>query len=79
MHTKIEVPNIDDHGVDPSEIDELRKEFVEIRDAMNELQAYCEMKRRAMTNRLSGRMSHAVKFEEAMEIIYKKLPEWARW
>lgn len=79
MHTKIEVPNIDDHGVSPEEIDQLREEFVQIRKVMDELQAYCEMKRRSMVNRQAGRMVHASKFEAVMQDIYKKLPIWARW
>ena len=44
-----------------------------------QLAFYCALKKNAMKERLQGRISYAIRYEDKCEDIYRKLPEWAKW
>lgn len=67
-----DVPNLDDMSVDPND-------YIDAEAVLKQLAAYCSLKQRAMRARLSGAVEVAVAWEQQMEAIYKRLPEWARW
>jgi hypothetical protein len=74
----IDVPNMD-CCVDPSELDEIRKDAKELMAQLQHIANYAEGRGYSMRCRLEGRMDLAPKFDAACESTYAKLPSWARW
>ena len=67
-----EVPNLDDFSIEP-------KDFAEAARVLRLLAEYAERKGRAMINRRYGEIPRAVKFEQANDVLYRSLPDWAKW
>ena len=72
------IPNLDSF-VDPSEAREARDKLEAVADAFHLLARYAEAKGDAMYNRLNGKIELASQLERACDVVYGKLPEWARW
>lgn len=79
MITRIEVPNVDDHSVDPKELSELGEEFREISQIFSTLAYVTSLKKEAMRFRSHGHVALAFDYERSIERIYKNLPKWAQW
>lgn len=73
------IPNIDDHSTTPQDIVRLGKEMCEASAVFARLASYSAMKAKAMQLRMDGKINEAVRLEEALEITYQSLPDWARW
>ncbi len=67
-----EVPNLDDFSHEVG--DQLEASRV-----LRILSQYCEHKAYAIQARLIGKIDVAVKWENANEVRYKLLPQWAKW
>ena len=64
------VPNLDD--CPNSDRDSYCKVF-------HSLSTYCTVKSWAASNRAKGDIETAQMFEQECELIYRALPDWARW
>lgn len=71
------MPNLD--GFDPSEMRQFRAEATEIINALENLHAYAELREMAYDARVRGAIELAHRFERSGELIFKRLPEWAKW
>lgn len=65
--------------INPSQAFELREDLKELARTFNELASYCEGKGNAMQCRLKGDIGMAMKFENAIETVYRRLPKWAKF
>lgn len=71
------LPNLD--GYLPEEMLQFRAEATEVINALQNLKSYAEAREMAGEARMKGNILLASKFEEVMETIYARLPEWAKW
>jgi hypothetical protein len=65
-------PNLDGLSINPTDLDTSG-------DVFDRLAAYARNKANAMRYRLAGDIPNALKVEKTLEMLYKSLPEWARW
>lgn len=73
-----EIPNLD-ANLDSKQLQAMRQSFKELSKVFNDLASYCEGKSYAMDCRNAGQITAALKFESAIESVYTRLPEWAKW
>lgn len=67
-----EAPNLDCLSIDPADL-------LTAAQVLHDLGDYAHNKADAMRQRLDGNIGAAVTHERLCDIIYKKLPRWARW
>lgn len=70
-----EVPNLDDMTVDPADLEQAS-------EVLALLASYARIKAGAMKCRLSANADDnalAGDLERTLNVMYKRLPEWARW
>lgn len=66
------IPNLDDTLNSP-------EEYAKASDTLYLLSQYLNNKRLAMMDRNNGHIQSALNYECKCDLIWKKLPEWARW
>lgn len=71
------LPNLD--GYEPSDMRQFRAEVTEVINVLQNLKSYAEAREMAGEARLKGNIRLASRFENAMETIYARLPQWAKW
>jgi hypothetical protein len=74
----LELPNLDCF-VSPDELNDVRRELEETISGLEQLKSYAAAKQNAMHCRLRGNIPMAIRFENACQAVYVKLPRWARW
>lgn len=71
-------PNLD--GFESiQDLSDFRKECKRLEEGLANLRSYAEAKENAMRMRLSGKIEGALRFEQAAETVYERLPESLKW
>lgn len=79
IETLVESFQNPDCFVSPDDLVKMRFECKEIAEAFKTLASYCEAKANAMECRLAGKITYALRFEEAAQAMYARLPKTFRW
>lgn len=66
-------------AMEESELAEIQVKLKEISAAVREMASYCEGKQYAMQSRKAGKIDYALRFEQSCDVVYGRLPDWARW
>jgi hypothetical protein len=74
-----EIPNLDDHSIDPNDYDKLIVEFLVAGQCLLRLSNYAQIKAESIKERKAGNIEKAFLLSRNMENTYNELPDWARW
>lgn len=71
------IGNLDSY-IDAADLIAKREHLKELSQGFRDLAGYAESKGHAMEARLKGEIEMALRFEHACDVVYARLPEWAK-